>query len=127
MGFYKIKNITPSLGKRNSKVNTSLMIDISSPLKENKVNLSPDAEFVMEANFLPISVHKMRTEGFLSVVEISKNEYQNAVATNKKRNEVPQPVQQIEVKPVIESVIDTTADETDKKPSHIKVTKKTSL
>lgn len=76
MGFFKIRNITSLLSKRDAKFNSTLPISMkSSQFKKEKVSLAPDAEFAMEANFLPIELHKLRSEGFVSILEISKDEF----------------------------------------------------
>lgn len=93
MGYYKIRNITSLLGKRHPKVNTTQKIDLSAQFSKNSIDLNPDTEFVLEANFLPISLHKMRSEGVVSVLEISKDEYLSAVNENTKNNAPVQPTE----------------------------------
>lgn len=97
MGYFKIRNITSLLGKRHPKVNSTQKIDVSGQFSKNNINLNPDSEFVLEANFLPISVHKLRSEGLISVLDISKDEYLAAVNDNTVKNT---PVQSTETKGV---------------------------
>lgn len=89
MGFYKIQNITNLLGKRHAKLNTTQIIDVADSYKNQKFNLAPADEFVIESNFLPISLHKLRTEGLISVIEIDKNTYINVINEISKKKSNP--------------------------------------
>lgn len=71
MGYYKIKNITNLLPKRHAKLNTTQSFEI----KNDKLTLEPNGECALECNFLPISLHKLRAEGVVSVIEIDKNTF----------------------------------------------------
>lgn len=79
MGYYKIMNITDQLPKRHAKTNTVQVIDITDNFKTEKISLSPKQEFVLETNFLPISLHKLRSEGVVTVIELDKNTYHRVV------------------------------------------------
>jgi hypothetical protein len=76
MGYFQIKNITPELGKRHIKVNSTQYVDMKSNFAENRVAIAPGAEIFIESTHLPISVHKLRSEGLVSVVELDKNTYE---------------------------------------------------
>ncbi len=102
MGYYKIKNITDLLGKRHSKVNSTQSIEIVDSFKKQVISLPPKGEFVVQCTFLPISIHKLRTEGIVSVIEIDKNTYIN-IATN-------QPVV-VEAVPVLPLVVENKESE----------------
>jgi len=79
MGYYKIKNITPQLGKRHHKLNTTQIIEITNNFKTEKISVAPNSEFLLETNFLPIALHKLRSEGLVSIVELDKNTYHKVV------------------------------------------------
>lgn len=76
MGYYKITNITPTLGKRHIKANTSQFVEISDKYKVSKIEIVPNGEIFLEVNFLPVAIQKMRTEGLITVVELDKNNFQ---------------------------------------------------
>lgn len=76
MGYYKIKNITNNLAKRHAKLNTSQVVDLSTGINAQSITIAPDQEILLESNFLPVSLHKLRTEGLMTIVEIDKNTYQ---------------------------------------------------
>jgi len=80
MGYYKIKNITNLLPKRHAKLNTAQSFEI----KTSKVTLEPNGECALECNFLPISLHKLRAEGTVSVIEIDKNTFIKICAAHDK-------------------------------------------
>jgi hypothetical protein len=75
MGYYKIINITNTLGKREPNYNTNLKIEFSNKFTTNTINLNSGKEIIIECNYLPISIQKLRTEGLLNVIDIDKNTY----------------------------------------------------
>jgi len=92
MGYFKIKNITNLLPKRHAKINTIQSIEIVDSFKAQKFDISPDEEFILESNFLPIHLHKLRSEGLISVIEMDKNSYHAVInEQSKKKLELQQP------------------------------------
>ncbi len=75
MGYYKIKNITTDLAKRHNKVNSTQFVEVTSNFIGEKIAITPGNEIFLEAAHLPISVHKLRSEGLVSVIEMDKNTY----------------------------------------------------
>ncbi len=82
MGFFKIRNITPSLSKRDSRQNTPQSIELTGTYSKSNLVLPPNAEFVFESNFLPVQLHKLRVENVISVLEISRDEFLSIAAIN---------------------------------------------
>lgn len=76
MGYFQITNITNDLGKRHIKVNTTQYVDMKNNFKEDRLPIAPGGEIFIESTHLPISVHKLRSEGLVSVVELDKNTYE---------------------------------------------------
>ena len=108
MGYFKIKSLTPELGKRHNKVNTTLYVEISSNFKDDRIAINPGAEIFLESLHLPISVHKLRSEGLVSVVELDKNSYiKNRAAADAAKKKLTQPVlpQVVENKVVVEDKV----------------------
>jgi len=85
MGYYKIKNVTNDLGKRHGKVNTTQTIEFKDIISANSIAIAPGAEITVEANYLPITAQKLRTEGLITIVEIDKNTYQKMLNTQETR------------------------------------------
>jgi len=75
MGYFKIKNITNSLGKRHPRFNTTQVIETKGLISSVKTSIFPGAEIIIESEFLPVSAQQLRLKGFLIVQEINKNDY----------------------------------------------------
>lgn len=88
MGYYKIKNITNDLGKRHGKVNTTQTIEFKDIISVNSISIAPGAEITVEANYLPITAQKLRTEGLITIVEIDKNTYQKMLNNQESKKRV---------------------------------------
>ena len=88
MGYYKITNVTNTLGKRHGKVNTVQVIDFKDIINSSSFAINPGSEITVEANYLPISAQKLRTEGLITVVEIDKNAYQKMLLAQEANNQV---------------------------------------
>ena len=88
MGYYRIKNVTNELGKRHGKVNTVQTIDFKDIINSSSIVINPGFDITIEANYLPISAQKLRTEGLITVVEIDKNTYQKMLLAQQSKNVV---------------------------------------
>jgi len=75
MGYFKIKNITNSLPKRHVKKDSMVEIEYSGGFIKKSFKLNSGAEAYIEAGNLPISIHKLRMKGMISIVEVSKNDF----------------------------------------------------
>ena len=120
MGYFKIKNITTELGKRHVKVNSTQYIEIKSNFAGDRIALNPNGEVFIESNHLPFSVHKLRSEGLVSVVELDKNSYiklRDAANPPKNNLTTTTSAQTIESKVVMEDKSKRTAQKFGKKDS----------
>lgn len=79
MSYFKIKNITNSLGKRHPRFNTTQVIGYKSLLGNNEVSILPGTEIIIESEFLPASAQQLRIKGFVIVQEIDKTTYLKSV------------------------------------------------
>lgn len=75
MKYFKIKNLTNTFKKRDARANTALDITyIDKMVKKNK-KIFPDEILFLELLALPLSIHRMRINGLVTVSEISKDEF----------------------------------------------------
>lgn len=79
MAYFKIKNITNSLGKRHPRFNTPQLIETKGMLTVEKTLIQPGTEIIIESDFLPVSAHQLRVKGYVIVQEINKTEYIKSV------------------------------------------------
>lgn len=79
MAYFRITNNTLNLGKRHPRFNTAQSIEYKDLLGVHKNTIHPGTEIIIESEFLPVSAHKLRAEGFITVQEIDKNSYQKLV------------------------------------------------
>jgi len=103
MGYYKIKNMTNTLGKRDSKVNTTQNIEFKDIIGASMIVIEPGNEIVIEATYLPVSAQKLRAEGLIMVVEIDRNTYQKLLNDQDSRITENKPVIEIEPQKLTES------------------------
>lgn len=101
MSYYKLKNITNTLGKRDFKANTAQTVDFKDNINSGSVVINPGAEIVVEASYLPVSAQKLRTEGVITVIEIERNTYLkllNAQDARVAEQNAPRPIESNEDK-----------------------------
>lgn len=84
MTRYKITNITNLLGKREFKNNSILDIEYVDGMLKKKIQIRPNETIYLSLNKLPISIHKLRIKGLVTVTEISEKELNNAMNNKKK-------------------------------------------
>lgn len=123
MGYFKIKNTTTLLPKRHGKVNTTQSIEIKDGFAVKIIDINPNEEFLLETGFLPISLHKLRAEGVVSIIELDKNSYHRDIEAKKKSNPSPVESPQVIDTKVIDEIIEDSSEERKKKNSQ-KFTKK---
>ena len=75
MGYYKIKNVTNSLAKRHSQKNKSVSVKLNEGLFQSEHVIESGDQLVLECIKLPIDLQKLRMKGYITVVEISKNQF----------------------------------------------------
>jgi len=74
MANYKILNITDQTGKRDRHHNLTLDVDFVVGMIGEKKKIRPGEFIIIKSQKLPLSVHKLRLEGLVSVTEISDKE-----------------------------------------------------
>lgn len=75
MGYYKIKNITNNLGKRDTNKDLTLNVEYNVGFQKKYKKLPPNEEIIMQCKSLPASIHTLRVKKFIKINEISENEF----------------------------------------------------
>lgn len=97
MNTYKITNLTNTAGKRDPKFNTTLDIDYVEMMMKKTVKVKPGETTYLQISKLPLSVHRLRVKGLISVVEVSPSELRNSMeASNKFRKSIKEPTGVVE-------------------------------
>jgi hypothetical protein len=73
--YFSIKNITTTLNKRHPKFSSTLDLKYNLEVGKGTIKLLPNQEVTIEANLLPIGIHKARIEGLVLVKEMTRSEY----------------------------------------------------
>lgn len=74
MSTFKITNRTSTRAKRDVNYNSILDIDFIDEMERKVIGLKPDETIYFTAKSLPLSLHKLRIKGLVSVVEISDSQ-----------------------------------------------------
>jgi hypothetical protein len=74
MAIYKIQNITNTGDKRRVGFNSDVTISFASGMINKTATIKAGDVLFLDIDSLPMSVHKLRAKGFISVVEVGKNE-----------------------------------------------------
>ena len=74
MASYRITNITNTFGKRDFKANSELEISYVNNMVKKTMKLRPNDSIYFTAASLPLSVHRLRVKGLVTVVEVSEKE-----------------------------------------------------
>jgi len=99
MNTYKITNLTNTAGKRDPKFNSTLDIDYVDAMMKKTVKVNPGESIFLQISTLPLSVHRLRVKGLISVVEISQSELKNTMEASSRLRSKPKK----EVAEVVES------------------------
>jgi len=75
MKYFKIKNLTNTLKKRNARANIVLEITYIDNMVKKSKKIHPDEVLFLQLISLPLSIHKMRINGLIAVNEISRDEF----------------------------------------------------
>lgn len=75
MSTYKITNVTNALGKREFKHNSVLDVDYIDSMVKKVIKIKPGDSVFLTINKLPMSLHKLRVKGLVTVVEIGASEF----------------------------------------------------
>lgn len=87
MSTYKITNITNLAGKRDNRYNSTLEVEYVDEMMKKTVKIKPASTLYLSIPSLPLSVHRLRVKGLVSVVEVSGEEQQKLSATKTKDDE----------------------------------------
>ncbi|MFW6219958.1 MAG: hypothetical protein ACOC33_03885 [bacterium] len=87
MNTFKITNITHTLGKRDINYNMTLNVDYNDNMMKKTIELKPSGVLYLTVKSLPVSLHKFRIKGLISVIEISDKELKSEIAEDKKQKE----------------------------------------
>ena len=74
---YKITNITSRLGKRETNYNSTLKVSYLDGMERKAMFIKPDEEIYFTTNTLPISLHKYRVKGLVSITDVTDKELRN--------------------------------------------------
>lgn len=77
MTNFKITNITNTTGKRSMRFNSTLDIDYIDEMKKKTIKIKPGETVFLQIHSLPLSVHKLRVNKLISVIEVTNNELKN--------------------------------------------------
>ena len=88
MKAYKITNITHLLGKRNVKYNTELDAEYVDGMMKKTLTIKPQESTYLSLQTLPISIHRLRIKGLVTVKEISDKEMKNIIKLTKTANKI---------------------------------------
>jgi hypothetical protein len=88
MANYKITNITDKLGKRDFKSNSELEITVVSGMVKKNIKLKPNDSVFLRTDSLPLSVHRLRVKGLITVSQVDDKEMPSS--TPKKSEPKPQ-------------------------------------
>jgi len=83
MSTYKITNITNLAGKRDFKFNTELSIDFVDNMVKKTIKVKPNDSVFLSVKSLPLSVHRLRVKGLITVSEIGETELAKTISANK--------------------------------------------
>jgi len=90
MNTYKITNTTHLLGKRDFKANSILDIEYINGLMKQNIKLKPNESVYITINSLPISIHKLRVNGLVTVMEVSQEELNESILKSTPKPKVKQ-------------------------------------
>lgn len=84
MNTYKITNITNLAGKRDFKFNSELEIEYIDNMVKKSIKVKPKETVYLSVSKLPLSVHRLRVRGLVTVGEVSEKELTEVLAKLKK-------------------------------------------
>jgi hypothetical protein len=83
MSTYRITNITNSIGKRDFKFNSVLDVDYVDGMMKKTVKVKPGDAVYLTIPSLPLSVHRLRVKGLITVIEVTPGELSKAMGSVK--------------------------------------------
>lgn len=86
MKTFKITNITNLLGKRSFKQNSELEAEYVDGMIKKTLKIKPQETVYLSLQSLPLSIHRLRIKGLVTVTELAAKEIKAIVAENKRKN-----------------------------------------
>ena len=91
MAYYKIKNITNSLAKRDANKDKTLNISYNVGFIQKNYSLPVANEMIISCANLPVNIQSLRLKHFITVREISENEFLKNQRPNARKQETAAP------------------------------------
>jgi hypothetical protein len=79
MSTYRITNITNTIGKRDFKFNSVLDVNYVDGMMKKTVKVKPGDAVYLTIPSLPLSVHRLRVKGLITVIEVTPGELSKAM------------------------------------------------
>ncbi|NJO65108.1 MAG: hypothetical protein HC836_45465 [Richelia sp. RM2_1_2] len=89
MAYFKVKSVTNRLAKRDIFYNAVLEIEINAKFDHETHKLGAGRELVINAENLPLSVHKLRAKKLVEVIKISEDAYLKQAANKMNASKEP--------------------------------------
>jgi hypothetical protein len=77
MSTYRITNITNLAGKRDFKYNSVLDINYVDGMMKKIKKVKPGDTMFLTVSTLPLSIHRLRVKGLITVIEVGSKELDN--------------------------------------------------
>ena len=90
---YKITNLTAKLGKRDANFNSTLKIGYLDGMERKHMYLKPTEEIYFTTDSLPISLHKYRVKGLVSISDVTYKELRKIQGENLHKPQEDKPVE----------------------------------
>lgn len=74
MSTYKITNITNLTNKRDFKYNSPLEFQVVDNMVKQTISIKPADSVFLTVSSLPLSIHRLRVKGLITVVEVSPDD-----------------------------------------------------
>ena len=110
MGYYKVKNITKSLAKRDMQKDKDLTVTLNDGLFPSDQVIESGGEFLIHCTKLPTELQKLRVKGLVTIVEVGKNEFLSKLKESEKPKK---PTEKKETKTTTTKKPTTTSDNDD--------------
>jgi hypothetical protein len=128
MRTFKITNITNLLGKRSFKQNSELEADYIDGMLKKTLKIKSGETVYLTHQSLPLSIHRLRIKGLVTVSEISGKEMSTMVSAKKKKegdSDTPKKTKKRTTKKTTKKTEEPLIDEFVEKKTTKRTTKKT--
>jgi len=100
MSTFKVTNRTSTRAKRDVNFNSTVDIDYIDDMERKVIGLKPNETIYFTAKSLPLSLHKLRIKGLVSVTEVSDSQLSKLQRPSKSKGvvELPTPKKKVAVK-----------------------------